>query len=43
MTYLELSADSSFHDEWMSALFFPHTHITDFPSVMEQLKDRASS
>ncbi len=43
MTYLELSADSSFHDEWMSALFFPHTHITDFPSVMELLKDKAYS
>jgi uncharacterized 2Fe-2S/4Fe-4S cluster protein (DUF4445 family) len=43
MTYLELSADSSFHDEWMSALFLPHTHITDFPSVMELLKNRASS
>jgi uncharacterized 2Fe-2S/4Fe-4S cluster protein (DUF4445 family) len=43
MTYLELSADSSFHDEWMSALFLPHTHITDFPSVMELLKDRANS
>jgi uncharacterized 2Fe-2S/4Fe-4S cluster protein (DUF4445 family) len=40
MTYLELSADNTFHDEWMSALFFPHTHITEFPSVMDLLKDR---
>lgn len=40
MTYLELSADNTFHDEWMSALFFPHTHITEFPSVMELLKDK---
>jgi len=41
MTYLELSADNTFHEEWTSALFFPHTNITDFPSVMELLKDRA--
>ena len=40
MTYLELSADNTFHDEWVSALFFPHTHITDFPSVMELLKGK---
>ncbi len=43
MTYLELSAESTFHDEWVSALFFPHTHITNFPSVMELLKDRANT
>ena len=43
MTYLELSADSSFHDEWMSALFLPHTHITNFPSVMELLKSNGDS
>ena len=43
MTYLELSADGSFHDEWMSALFLPHTHIANFPSVMELLKDEADS
>ena len=38
MTYLELSADNTFHDEWMSALFFPHTNISDFPSVLELLQ-----
>ncbi len=43
MTYLELSAESTFHDEWVSALFFPHTHITNFPTVMELLKDRADT
>jgi uncharacterized 2Fe-2S/4Fe-4S cluster protein (DUF4445 family) len=43
MTYLELSADNTFHDEWMSALFLPHTDITEFPSVMELLKGRADS
>jgi uncharacterized 2Fe-2S/4Fe-4S cluster protein (DUF4445 family) len=39
MTYLELSADNTFHDEWMSAMFLPHTHIEDFPSVMALLKE----
>jgi uncharacterized 2Fe-2S/4Fe-4S cluster protein (DUF4445 family) len=43
MTYLELSADNTFHDEWMSAMFLPHTHIADFPSVMELLKGKSSS
>jgi len=43
MTYLELSADNTFHDEWMSALFFPHTHLEDFPSVIELLQNRAGS
>jgi uncharacterized 2Fe-2S/4Fe-4S cluster protein (DUF4445 family) len=38
MTYLELSADNTFHDEWMSALFLPHTHVSDFPSVMKLLE-----
>jgi uncharacterized 2Fe-2S/4Fe-4S cluster protein (DUF4445 family) len=40
MTYLELSADNTFHDEWMSAMFLPHTHIEDFPSVMELLREK---
>ncbi len=33
MTYLELSADNSFYDNFMSALFLPHTEIERFPSV----------
>ena len=33
MTYLELSADNSFYDQFTSALFLPHTHIEYFPSV----------
>jgi uncharacterized 2Fe-2S/4Fe-4S cluster protein (DUF4445 family) len=37
MTYLELSADNSFYDQFMSALFLPHTDITAFPSVMRVL------
>jgi uncharacterized 2Fe-2S/4Fe-4S cluster protein (DUF4445 family) len=42
MTYLELSADNTFHDEWMSAMFLPHTHIEDFPSVVELLKNKSN-
>ncbi len=38
MTYLELSADNSFYDQFMSALFLPHTDITAFPSVMQVLE-----
>ncbi len=33
MTYLELSADNSFMDEYTSALFLPHTDLNAFPSV----------
>jgi uncharacterized 2Fe-2S/4Fe-4S cluster protein (DUF4445 family) len=39
MTYLELSADNSFMDEYMSALFLPHTHLDAFPSVRALLED----
>jgi uncharacterized 2Fe-2S/4Fe-4S cluster protein (DUF4445 family) len=40
MTYLELSADNTFYDQFMSALFLPHTDITAFPSVMQVLNAR---
>ncbi|HUW96170.1 MAG TPA: ASKHA domain-containing protein [Anaerolineae bacterium] len=43
MTYLELSADNTFHDEWISALFFPHTHIGEFPTVMDLLRQKNRS
>jgi len=33
MTYLELSADNSFYESFMSALFLPHTDLSRFPSV----------
>jgi uncharacterized 2Fe-2S/4Fe-4S cluster protein (DUF4445 family) len=33
MTYLELSADNTFFDEFNAALFLPHTDETRFPSV----------
>ncbi|MBN1178813.1 MAG: DUF4445 domain-containing protein [Anaerolineae bacterium] len=33
MTYLELSADNSFFDEFNAAMFLPHTDEMQFPSV----------
>jgi uncharacterized 2Fe-2S/4Fe-4S cluster protein (DUF4445 family) len=38
MTYLELSADNTFYDQFMSALFLPHTDIAAFPSVQRILE-----
>jgi uncharacterized 2Fe-2S/4Fe-4S cluster protein (DUF4445 family) len=38
MTYLELSADNSFMDQFTSALFLPHTDTASFPSVMRLLE-----
>jgi uncharacterized 2Fe-2S/4Fe-4S cluster protein (DUF4445 family) len=40
MTYLELSADNRFMDEFTSALFLPHTDTTAFPSVMHLLREQ---
>lgn len=40
MTYLELSADNSFMDEYTSALFLPHTDLSVFPSVRAALAAR---
>jgi len=37
MTYIELSADNSFYDAFISALFLPHTDMGRFPSVAEAL------
>ena len=34
MTYIELSADNSFYEAFMSALFLPHTDLSLFPSVV---------
>jgi uncharacterized 2Fe-2S/4Fe-4S cluster protein (DUF4445 family) len=39
MTYLELSADNSFMNEFTSALFLPHTDMNAFPSVQAKLAD----
>jgi uncharacterized 2Fe-2S/4Fe-4S cluster protein (DUF4445 family) len=33
MTYIELSADNTFYDAFMSAMFLPHTDANKFPSV----------
>lgn len=33
VTYFELSVDPGYMDEYMAALFFPHTDLTKFPSV----------
>ncbi|MCM8801466.1 MAG: ASKHA domain-containing protein [Candidatus Omnitrophica bacterium] len=33
VTYFELSVDTSYMDEYMAALFFPHTELWRFPSV----------
>jgi uncharacterized 2Fe-2S/4Fe-4S cluster protein (DUF4445 family) len=41
MTYLELSADNSFYDAFTSALFLPHTDMTQFPSVEMALAERS--
>lgn len=38
MTYIELSASRMFMDEYVSALFLPHTNMDLFPSVASRLK-----
>ncbi len=43
MTYLELSADNTFMDEYTSALFLPHTDLDTFPTVRELLAAREGS
>jgi uncharacterized 2Fe-2S/4Fe-4S cluster protein (DUF4445 family) len=37
MTYLELAADNAFTDQFLAALFLPHTDMTQFPSVVKVL------
>ncbi len=39
MTYIELSADNSFYEAFTSALFLPHTDLSQFPSVSAQIED----
>ncbi len=41
MTYIELSVSHGFMDEYMSALFLPHTNIDLFPTVREMYNKRA--
>ncbi len=38
MTYIELSATGSYMEEYMSAMFLPHTDSSKFPSVSSLLK-----
>jgi uncharacterized 2Fe-2S/4Fe-4S cluster protein (DUF4445 family) len=38
MTYIELSVSRGFMDEYMSALFLPHTDMSLFPTVEKMLK-----
>jgi uncharacterized 2Fe-2S/4Fe-4S cluster protein (DUF4445 family) len=40
MTYVELSVSRSFMDEYMSALFLPHTNLDAFPTVKKELEKR---
>jgi uncharacterized 2Fe-2S/4Fe-4S cluster protein (DUF4445 family) len=40
MTYMELSVSRSFMDEYMSALFLPHTDLNAFPTVKRELEER---
>jgi uncharacterized 2Fe-2S/4Fe-4S cluster protein (DUF4445 family) len=40
MTYIELSVSRSFMDEYLSALFLPHTDLNAFPTVRKELEDR---
>jgi len=39
MTYIELSADNSFYERFMSALFLPHTDLSLFPTVKKALEN----
>ena len=43
MTYIELSVSRSFMDEYMSALFLPHTNMIDFPTVTDILNKKSQS
>ncbi len=38
MTYLELAADNAFTDQFMAALFLPHTDESQFPSVQKVME-----
>ena len=38
MTYIELSADNTFYEAFMSAMFLPHTDMSRFPTVEAALR-----
>ena len=39
MTYVELSADNAFFDEFNAAMFLPHTDEGQFPTVLAQIAE----
>jgi uncharacterized 2Fe-2S/4Fe-4S cluster protein (DUF4445 family) len=39
MTYVELSVSRNFMDEYLSALFLPHTDLDAFPTVKRELEE----
>jgi uncharacterized 2Fe-2S/4Fe-4S cluster protein (DUF4445 family) len=43
MTYIELSADNTFYEAFMSAMFLPHTNLDYFPSVSQALGEIANT
>ena len=43
MTYIELSVSRNFMDEYLSALFLPHTDLDAFPTVKKELGNRKKS
>jgi uncharacterized 2Fe-2S/4Fe-4S cluster protein (DUF4445 family) len=43
MTYIELSADNTFYDAFMSAMFLPHTDLNSFPSVAAAVESKTTS
>jgi uncharacterized 2Fe-2S/4Fe-4S cluster protein (DUF4445 family) len=42
MTYIELSVDNDFYDEFSSSLFIPHTDLAKFPSFRERKPPEAA-
>ncbi|MFH0974573.1 MAG: ASKHA domain-containing protein [Spirochaetota bacterium] len=40
MTYLDFSSSNLFYDEYMQALFLPHTNIRSFPSVEKSIQKK---
>jgi len=38
MTYLELSVYPGYMDEYMAAMFLPHTNMSDFPNVAKKMQ-----
>jgi uncharacterized 2Fe-2S/4Fe-4S cluster protein (DUF4445 family) len=43
MTYIELAADNAFTDQFMAALFLPHTDMNAFPSVQKVLQGEGAA